>query len=50
MTSSQILWQFKKGDKIAQLFILPYISLTPLMVYRQVDLVVQIKSNPYGHQ
>ena len=25
--SSQILWQFKKGDKIAQLLILPYISI-----------------------
>ena len=25
--SSQILWQFKKRDKIAQLFILPYISI-----------------------
>ena len=27
MMSSQILWQFKKGDKIAQLFLLPYISI-----------------------
>ena len=27
MMSSQILWQFKKGDKIAQLLILPYISI-----------------------
>ena len=27
MMSSQILWQFKKGDKIAQLLLLPYISL-----------------------
>ena len=27
MTSSQILWQFKKGDKIAQLLLLPYISI-----------------------
>ena len=26
-TSSQILWQFKKGDKIAQLFLLLYISV-----------------------
>ena len=25
--SSQILWQFKKGDKIAQLLLLPYISV-----------------------
>ena len=25
--SSQILWQFKKGDKIAQLLLLPYISI-----------------------
>ena len=24
---SQILWQFKKGDKIAQLLLLPYISI-----------------------
>ena len=27
MMSSQILWQFKKGDKIAQLLLLPYISI-----------------------
>ena len=27
MMSSQILWQFKKGDKIAQLFLLPYMSI-----------------------
>ena len=27
MMSSQSLWQFKKGDKIAQLFLLPYISI-----------------------
>ena len=27
MTSSQILWQFKKGDKIAQLLLLPYVSI-----------------------
>ena len=25
--SSQILWQFNKGDKIAQLILLPYISI-----------------------
>ena len=50
MMSSQILWQFKKGEKIAQfLFYLTFL-LTPLMIYRQVDLVIQIKSNPYGHQ
>ena len=27
MMSSQILWQFNKGDKIAQLLLLPYISI-----------------------
>ena len=27
MISSQILWQFKKGDKIAQSLLLPYISI-----------------------
>ena len=27
MMSSQILWQFKKGDKIAQILLLPYISI-----------------------
>ena len=27
MVSSQILWQFKKEDKIAQLLLLPYISI-----------------------
>ena len=27
MMSSQILWQFKKGDKTAQLHFLPYISI-----------------------
>ena len=27
MMSSQMLWQFKKGDKIAQLLLLPYISI-----------------------
>ena len=27
MMSSQILWQFKKGGKIAQLLLLPYISI-----------------------
>ena len=25
--SSQILWQFKKGDKTAQLLLLPYICI-----------------------
>ena len=25
--SAQILWQFKKGDKTAQLLLLPYISI-----------------------
>ena len=27
MMSSQILWQFKKVDKIAQLLLVPYISI-----------------------
>ena len=27
MMSSQILWQFKKGEKIAQLLLSPYISI-----------------------
>ena len=27
MMSSQILWQFKKRDKIAQLLLLPYVSI-----------------------
>ena len=27
LISSQILWQFKQGDKIAQLLLLPYISI-----------------------
>ena len=27
MMSSQILWQFIRGDKIAQLLLLPYISI-----------------------
>ena len=27
MMSAQILWQFKRGDKIAQLLVLPYISI-----------------------
>ena len=27
MMSSQILWLFKRGDKIAQLLLLPYISI-----------------------
>ena len=27
MMSAQILWQFKRGDKIAQLLLLPYISI-----------------------
>ena len=27
MMSSQNLWQFKRGDKIVQLFLLPYISI-----------------------
>ena len=27
MMSSQILWQFKKGDKIAQLLLLPCIPI-----------------------
>ena len=49
MMSSQILWQFKKGDKIAQLLLLPYISINSLIMYGQADLAVQIKNNPYGH-
>ena len=27
MMSAQILWQFKRGDKIVQLLLLPYISV-----------------------
>ena len=27
MIASQIIWQFKKGEKIAQLLLLPYISI-----------------------
>ena len=27
MMSSQILWQFNQGDRIAQLLLLPYISI-----------------------
>ena len=27
MMSSQILWQFKRGDKIVQLLLLPYVSI-----------------------
>ena len=27
MMSSKILWQFKRGDKIVQLLLLPYISI-----------------------
>ena len=50
MMSSQILWQFRKGDKIAQLLLLPYtFLLTPLILYGQADSAVQIKNNPYGH-
>ena len=50
MMSSQILWQFRKGYKIAQLLLLPYtFLLTPLILYRQADSAVQIKNNPYGH-
>ena len=33
MMSSQILWQFKKGDKIAQLLLLPYISINSSNVW-----------------
>ena len=27
--SSQILWQFKRGDKVAQLLLLTFISINP---------------------
>ena len=50
MVSSQILWQFKKGDKIAQLLLLPYISINSSNDVRTEHLAVQIKNNPYGHQ
>ena len=47
--SSQILWQFNKGDKIAQLLLLPYISISFSNAVWTGDLTVQIKNNPYGH-
>ena len=48
MMSSQILWQFKKGDKIAQLLLLPYIfiNFSNNVLDKQIQ---QIKNNPYGH-
>ena len=49
MMSPQILWQFKKGDKIAQLLLLPYISIKSSNEYGQAFLAVQIKNSPYGH-
>ena len=47
MMSSQILWQFKKGDKIAQLLLLPYISINSSNDVRTGGLAVQIKNNLY---
>ena len=40
----------KGGLKLLNYFFYLTFLLTPLMVYGQVDLVVQIKSNPYGHR
>ena len=34
MMSSQILWQFKNGDKISQLLLLPYISINSSNIIR----------------
>ena len=47
MMSSKILWQFKRGDKIVQLFLLPYISINSSNDVRTGGLAVQIKNNLY---
>ena len=39
---------FIKNDVIVHYFLVYF--LNPLMAYRQVDLAIQIKNNPYGHQ
>ena len=48
--SSQILWQFKKGEKLLNYFFYLMFILTPLIMYEQADLKVQIKNNTYRHQ
>jgi len=37
MMSSQILWQFKKGEKLPNYFFYLTFLLIPLMIYRQMD-------------
>ena len=49
MMSSLILWQFKKGDKIAQLPLLPYISINSSNNVQTSRFGNTDQNNPYGH-
>ena len=49
MMSSQILWQFKKGDKIAQLLLSPYISINSSNDVRTGRFGSTDQNNPFGH-
>ena len=50
MMSSQILWRSKRGTILPNYSFFLTCLLAPLMASGQVDLAVQIKNNPYGHQ
>ena len=47
--SSQILWQFKKGDKIAQLLLLPYISINSSNDVQMGGFNSTDKNSRFGH-
>ena len=49
MMSSQILWQFKKGDKIAQLLLLPYISINSSNDVQMGGFNSTDKNSRFGH-
>ena len=49
MMSSQILWQFKKGDKVSQLLLLPYISINSSHNVWTGGFGSTDQKNPYGH-
>ena len=49
MMSSQILWQFKKGNKITQLLLLPYISINSSNDVRTGRFGSTDQNNPFGH-
>ena len=49
MMSSRTLWQFKKGDKVAQLLLLPFISINSSNNVWTGGLGSTHQNNSYDH-